>query len=108
MSAFFKVFVFAPALQALSAFFDPSGILGCVTWASPLKVGFWMGKKHFSEEQIAFALRRAESGPPFAIPEVRYRSDCPRPMGEYNGRPEFLLKRHARLRHSHGQRITDA
>ncbi len=33
-----------------------------LTLAPPERVGFWMAKKNFSEEQIAFALRQAESG----------------------------------------------
>ena len=45
-----------------SPFLDPSGMLGFLTLASPERVGFSMGKKNFSEEQIAFALRQAESG----------------------------------------------
>jgi len=45
-----------------SPFLDPSGMLGFFTLASPERVVFQMGKKHFSEEQIAFALRQAESG----------------------------------------------
>jgi len=49
-------------------FLDPSGMLGFLTLASPERVGFWMGKKHFTEEQIAFALRQAESGT--SVPEI--------------------------------------
>jgi putative transposase len=45
-----------------SPFLDPSGTSGFLTLASPERMGFWTGKKQFSEEQIAFALRHAESG----------------------------------------------
>jgi hypothetical protein len=37
-------------------------MLGFLTLASPERVGFSMGKKNFTEEPIAFALRQAESG----------------------------------------------
>ena len=48
--------------MTFSPFLDASGMLGFLTLASPERVVFWMGKKNFSEEQIAFALRQAESG----------------------------------------------
>ena len=45
-----------------SPFIDPAGMLGFLLLTSPERVGFLDGEKHFSEEQIAFVLRQAESG----------------------------------------------
>ena len=45
-----------------SAFLDPSGMLGFLTWHHQKGWVFQLGKKHFTEEQIAFALRQNESG----------------------------------------------
>lgn len=43
-------------------FLDPSGMVALFSLASPERVGFRMGKKNLPEEQIASALRQAESG----------------------------------------------
>jgi putative transposase len=45
-----------------SPLLDPSGMLGFLPWHHQKGWVFQMGKKHFTEEQIAFALRQAESG----------------------------------------------
>ncbi len=48
-------------LVTSSPFLDAFGMVGFLPVTSPERVGFLMGKKHFTEEQIAFALRLAES-----------------------------------------------
>ena len=45
-----------------SPFLDPSGMFVFLTMAPPEWVGFWVAKRNFSDEQIAFALRQAWSG----------------------------------------------
>ncbi len=43
--------------MTFSPFIDPAGMLGFLLLTSPKKGGFfWMEKKHFNEEQIAFVL----------------------------------------------------
>jgi len=43
-------------------FLDPSGMLGFLPWHHQKGRVFRVVKKHFTEEQIAFALQQAESG----------------------------------------------
>ena len=48
--------------MTFSPFPDPSGMLGFKPWHHQKGWVFRMGMKRFSEAQIAFALRQAESG----------------------------------------------
>jgi putative transposase len=48
--------------MTFTPFLDPSGMLGFLPWHHQKGRVFRVVKKHFTEEQIAFALQQAESG----------------------------------------------